>query len=259
MSFLVPCNAAASGGGSVTVAGINFGEADATPTSAVAATLCTTLSWASATSLTCGSGPGQGVAQEVSATVVTVVGTVAAAFTFDGNGCYCPSFIGFPFLTVPAAPAVSFSDAHNAGTSSGVSLTVSGLSFGVLDQTSTASAATACATTAWASASSVCCELPHGEAALSIVVAAVSSGTGSRLFSFDGQRSSLAFATGFLTDDFLCSGCQWKLWSRAVCHSQHLQSRSSLLPTPLPAAACCLPSPGSTSHPSTTPRRCRCR
>ena len=86
VSFVVP-NAPSSGGISLTVAGLSFATADYTPTAVVAATLCATAAWASATSVLCQAAHGVGTSLSVVVTTSTAAGTAFGAFSFDGGGC----------------------------------------------------------------------------------------------------------------------------------------------------------------------------
>ena len=89
-----------------------------------------------------------------------------------------------------AAPAVSFVAESNAGTSAGIGLTVSGLNFGLYDNTpSSRIGASGCGTAAWVSLTSVQCVLQHGlnvRLGAAVTVSEV-AGTFSSVFSFDGD------------------------------------------------------------------------
>jgi len=99
-------------------------------------------------------------------------------------------------LVCVAVPVVSFSSEANAALSAGYSVTVSGLNLGVLTTTPTSTVGrSGCATTTWASTSSVVCMLGGGEGVghdLRVTVAGV---VGSRTsgFSFDGFPSDELF------------------------------------------------------------------
>ena len=84
-------NGAASGGQSVTISGVNFGESDVTPTAVVILTLCKTSAWSSTTGLVCDVAAGSGVGSlwGVCVTAASLVGTDTAVFTFDGCALHC--------------------------------------------------------------------------------------------------------------------------------------------------------------------------
>ena len=84
---------------------------------------------------------------------------------------------------------MSFVSELNAATSAGHSATVSGMSFGLLDVTpSIRLGLTSCATTAWASSSTVTCVLASGDGPQKDVAVTVEGivGTRTRTFSYDG-------------------------------------------------------------------------
>ena len=88
---------------------------------------------------------------------------------------------------------MSFVRELNGVTSGGYSVTVSGLSFGSLDVTpSMRLGTTLCATSAWASSSSVRCLLVEGAGTMQDVDMTVAGviGTRTSIFSYDGQRST---------------------------------------------------------------------
>ena len=78
----------------------------------------------------------------------------------------------------------------NSGVTSGYSVTVSGLNFGVFATTPTSTLGlSSCATAAWASTSSVVCMLSPGEGVSHELRATVAGVVGSRTatFSYDGE------------------------------------------------------------------------
>ena len=95
------------------------------------------------------------------------------------------------------APVVSFVAESNSGVTSGYSVTVSGLNFGVAATTPTSTIGlSSCATAAWASTSSVVCMLSMGEGVgheLRMTVAGV-VGSRTATFSFDGAHHLLLFS-----------------------------------------------------------------
>ena len=84
VSFVANANVGVTGGWSVTVSGVDFGFADATPTFGLGVSSCLTTTWASATSATCLVALGNGPLTEVLATVSTIVGTQTSVFSYDG-------------------------------------------------------------------------------------------------------------------------------------------------------------------------------
>ena len=73
-----------SGGDSISVSGLNFGIVDASPTSTIGSTFCTTVSWVSTSSVLCASAVGSGSQLDAVVTVAAFVATSQAAFSFDG-------------------------------------------------------------------------------------------------------------------------------------------------------------------------------
>ena len=95
-----------------------------------------------------------------------------------------------PVVLFSKAPVVSFVDSFNVATTIGWSVTVSGVSFGVLDATpSSRLGLSSCVTLSWASATSVMC-LPSGGQGVAydggMTVAAI-VGTQTKTFSYDGS------------------------------------------------------------------------
>ena len=88
-----------------------------------------------------------------------------------------------------AAPVVSFADASNAASSASTVVTVSGVSFGGRDATSSARLGlSSCGTAAWASTTSVECIVVAGQGvghAASVTVLGI-VGTRTKVFSYDG-------------------------------------------------------------------------
>ena len=96
-----------------------------------------------------------------------------------------------------AAPVVSFVAEANSAVTSGYSVTVSGLNFGVDTTTPTSTIGlSSCATASWASTSSVVCMLSMGEGVKHehLMTVAGVVGTRTATFSYDGRGSSLEMA-----------------------------------------------------------------
>ena len=89
-----------------------------------------------------------------------------------------------------SAPLVSFVAEANSAATSGYSVTVSGLNFGVYATTPTSTVGlSSCATASWASATSVICMLSMGEVVKHELRMTVAGVVGSRTatFSYDGR------------------------------------------------------------------------
>ena len=89
-----------------------------------------------------------------------------------------------------SAPVVSFVAEANSAVTSGYSVTVSGLNFGVYSTTPTSTIGlSSCATASWASATSVICMLSMGEGVKHELRMTVAGVVGSRTttFSYDGR------------------------------------------------------------------------
>ena len=89
ISFTKRENTAASGGGIVTVSGLNMRASDATSTAGIASQSCTTAAWSSGTSVMCSSAFGSGSLLEIVLTASGIVGTRSGQFTFDGDFVLC--------------------------------------------------------------------------------------------------------------------------------------------------------------------------
>jgi hypothetical protein len=83
---LVPRNAPRRSGGSVSVIGLNLGASDPSPTASLGAE-CSTASWSSQTTVTCGAPLGLTKSPSLQISVSALVGTMLGAFTVDGKGC----------------------------------------------------------------------------------------------------------------------------------------------------------------------------
>ena len=69
----------------VTLAGLNFGESDASQTVLFALAVCSTTIWTAVTSVSCAAAPGASLVNIVGITVAGVVSTSDAVFSFDGD------------------------------------------------------------------------------------------------------------------------------------------------------------------------------
>ena len=78
-------NGPTTGGASLTLSGVNFGESDLTPTLHIMVTVCDTTSWSSSTGLVCENAGGSGVGGFLSVRVTSAVleGTDSGLFTYD--------------------------------------------------------------------------------------------------------------------------------------------------------------------------------
>jgi hypothetical protein len=172
-------------GALIAVNGNNFGQTDLTPTISIGLTICTTVSWSTASSLTCLSPTGKGPAQAVALTITGQVGTGAAAFTYD-------------------APVVTQNNWQNSAVTGQATVIVEGTNFGPavineVNQLSVFLGETKCRTVAWLSSSCVSCITNSGTGAKLPVQVAVAGiiGTRNEGFSYDSAvitRSSPANA-----------------------------------------------------------------
>jgi len=162
-------NGPVSGSTTSTVLGLNFAGTDRSPLVAIGVTSCRTAGWTSATSLACVTPAEitQGTGFDATVTVTESIGTLSAVFTFDN-----------PLLT-----ALSTFNAPGTG---GLSLTLSGINFGMLDVSNTlVLGATVCTTTSWRSDSSVACLFARVGTGTSLsVVATVGSLSGTLIGMF---------------------------------------------------------------------------
>ena len=132
-------NMAATGAESVTVSGLSFGSSDFTATSAVALGACSTSMWTSVTTARCRWGGAISRSQVVVVTIGAVSGTQVAGFSFD-------------------APVASYPGIENMGLTGGLSLTVSGLSFGSMDYTASVDVGSVgCVSLSWQSGTALSC------------------------------------------------------------------------------------------------------
>jgi hypothetical protein len=173
-------NAVSSGSGTVTISGLSFGTSSPTATASLAtADVCGSTAWTSATTVACAPRAYSGSTVRTMVSVSAMVGTLTGRFSFDN--------------------AVASDVQSNSPHSGHASLTVSGLNFGVADQTITAGLEQGvqgdlevCFTSAWSSATTVACRSnPLGDifGQVSVTVASV-SGTGRPIFSFDSATAS---------------------------------------------------------------------
>jgi hypothetical protein len=147
-----PSNLPQSSLGTVTISGLNFHVADVTASVTLMSQLCDTTSWTTATTLMCTLAAPlvqPATVKNVMASVQGLRGTSApaAVFSFD-------------------APALSFGlSGLNSPLSGGATVTISGVTFGyTLNPSPTASVSgrTVCATTTWASFTTLTCRVPPG-------------------------------------------------------------------------------------------------
>ena len=109
-------------------------------------------------------------------------------------------------LDVPA-PVISFVSDGNAGTTTGLSITVSGIDFGTSNATPTIGVGfSSCYTVSWASGTSLACAVTQGSQASLDVAASVSTVTGTKtvVFSYDGK----AFVSCFCPSCLVTTKCR---------------------------------------------------
>jgi hypothetical protein len=173
-------NAVSSGSGTVAISGLSFGTSSPTATASLAAAdVCSSTAWTSATAVACAPQAHVGTAVRTAVSVSAIVGSLTRQFSFDS--------------------AVVSDMQRNSPHSGHASLTVSGLNFGVADQTITAALKQGvpddlgvCFTSSWSSATTVACRsnpLSDVFSQGSVTVASV-SGTGRPIFSFDSATAS---------------------------------------------------------------------
>jgi len=138
-SFANAYNGPSTGGVMVTVSGLNFAGGDVTPTIVIdSATICTSVSWTSFTSLGCTKPAGYGTTS-IATTVTALAGTQSAVFTFDS-----------PVITRVGEP--------NIAVSASGSITLTGYNFSPVDRTPVVYiGSTVSETTVWSSDTSVTC------------------------------------------------------------------------------------------------------
>ena len=186
ISMLDRPNSPTSGGAPIQVLGTNLASDDTTPTVVIGSTMCTTTIWSSTSALTCVTGIGTGRDMSMLLYTANVIGTRWIGFTYD-------------------SPASSRSMHFNTPTTSGQSVTVSGLNFGNPDVTLSMSLGTfLCATSSWTSSTTTACHSgPGGGAPVPIVtrtsfenrmVDAV-TGTFANAFSYDAPAVSYHIVT----------------------------------------------------------------
>jgi len=151
MSHFNQRNIAVTTDGSVTLNGYNFAMVDRTNAMYIGATLCGTTSWSTNTAVLChvqSRGIGHpGSPHHVRVMDADLTSTIAGAFTYDA-----PTITQTAYLSAP-----------NAG---GISVTMNGFDFGLLDFTATAQLGfTLCGTASWTSGTTVSCISPQGAGA----------------------------------------------------------------------------------------------
>ena len=190
----VSANAAPSGSGTVTISGLSFGVVGPTTTASLtAADVCGSSAWTSATTVACAVQAYGNTVVRTAVSVSGVAGTVTGQLSFDGAMLPPPlpcCHLRRVERRTHAAPVVSTVSA-NAAPSGGGSVTISGLSFGVVGPTATASltAADVCGSSAWTSATTVACAVQaSGNMAVRTTAVSVSgvAGTVTGQLSFDG-------------------------------------------------------------------------
>ena len=87
----VAANALPTGGGTVTISGLNFAAIDPTGTASLELSVqCSSASWTSATLVTCDAASIGGGRSGTTVTVAAVVGSLIGQFSYDGTGgCAC--------------------------------------------------------------------------------------------------------------------------------------------------------------------------
>jgi len=187
---VAPGNAVATGGSSITLAGLQFGPFDATATALLERTSCATISWVSNSRITCGSslGGGTGRDRHVVTTVAGLVGTATRVFTYD-------------------APVVSGVIIPNGPHSGAAVITLTGLDFGVPAVTASAAtnAISQCLTTSWTTVSSVTCTSSPGIGRALQVGITVHAQVGTLLgaFSYDSPVVSFSSTNNALSGGFI--------------------------------------------------------
>jgi hypothetical protein len=227
VSVHVPLNLGASGSVTVTVAGLNFGSIDLTGTSNVGSPTIHTTTWTSSSTVMAVKSPAESAtAASGFVTVGAVSGTHGLTMTFD-------------------APVLSAMLRSNIANSGRLSVTVTGLSFGYPDYTTSAPVGiSSCATAAWTSSTTVACFFTLsgiGSAVYSTVTVAAVAGTMEAGMSFDAPVvssfvainsatsnsvsvtvSGLAFAVDDATatgqlDTVTCASLAWSSASSVSC------------------------------------------
>jgi hypothetical protein len=165
---LLSPNMAAAAGGSVTIDGFNFGATDFSIEARLGSSTCSTLSWISATELTCLAPAGTGMAQSVQISLSDTVGTWFKSFSFD-------------------SPVPTHLTVRNNPTSGGGYVTLHGVNFGSSDVSGTAGVVPgSCASTVWKSDTSLACRTPAGTGRSSLTATITGQvGTISMSFTYD--------------------------------------------------------------------------
>jgi hypothetical protein len=174
ITFTTNMNSASSGGYSVTLSGVNFGNVDLSPSVQVGSTLCATTSWHSSTVIQCEGPIGSGAALKTNVIHTMFIGTQLTAFSYD-------------------SPVVSYSISPNSVVSGGSSVTLHGFNFAMSDLTNTvALGQTACGTASWTTISSITCLSGSGAGAAQSIKVEASSVIGTALgtFTFDSPTVS---------------------------------------------------------------------
>jgi hypothetical protein len=164
-------NAPASGGSSVTMMGMNFGNHDFSPTGRVGPSLCATTSWTSASHIRC-----QSISKSAATTdsglkvdLYTLIGTLMATFTYD-------------------SPVISHHGVLNIPTERSAMVSIDGINFGSSGLSQTARIGSSmCLSDVWVSDTQVHCLSPFGYGILRTTAITVNQLLGTRMqaFTFD--------------------------------------------------------------------------
>jgi hypothetical protein len=182
----VALNTPWSGGGLLTLAGLNFAVRDASGSARVASGACSTVMWTSPSAISCKAGTAIGAESVLlDLTLSYIVGTgQAELISFD-------------------APVVS-SSWLNAVRSGGASLTITGLGFGTADYSSTVTTSgSLCDNVSWTSSTTVACEsgTEYTQSPGASMTISSFQGTGIDTFSFDAPVASFVIRNTPLSGD----------------------------------------------------------
>jgi hypothetical protein len=176
-TFLSCVNMPTTGSLSVSIAGVNFGVVDASPTLQLGRSTCRTSMWQSSTLVRCNPPSGSGIPGQVALTIGVLIGTASVdqAFTYDG-----------PVLTMFGV---------NAVTTQQTILSLAGINFGVAESDCTptvAVASTLCTSAYWTSVTQILCRSPAGTGSAKDLRMTVSERVGSffRALTYDAPVST---------------------------------------------------------------------
>jgi hypothetical protein len=143
ITFADRSNTPTTGGGSISISGLNFGVTDSSVTALIGVTQCPTASWRTYSSVVC-SAP-KGHSEESMQVQLEITGTVMSLFTYD-------------------SPVISFVSRPNTPVTGHGSITLIGSNFAVSDLSHSIKIGTSfCLTTSWTSTSFVRCHTPTGD------------------------------------------------------------------------------------------------